>query len=167
MIPAYLKKLRTFWTNVRMEWDISDKGWIQSTDSCAKRLKTFLGIWVFTHRVLFIQKQRLNCHSIFLYSIKGAQSPEPSGTGVTWFANLFGNRKLKKRIMVGFGLFLGKLEQITNSKSELASELCYTECDASLIFRGYRTLNNDHEKLFLEDIVHPIMISWIRKHTLI
>ena len=32
----------------------------------------------------------------------------------------------KKRIMVGFGLFLGKFERITNSKSEIVSELCYT-----------------------------------------
>ena len=28
--------------------------------------------------------------------------------------------------MVGFKLFFGKVEQIANSKNELASELCYT-----------------------------------------
>ena len=33
----------------------------------------------------------------------------------------------KKQIMVGFGLFLGKIERIANSRSELASELCYTD----------------------------------------
>ena len=31
----------------------------------------------------------------------------------------------KRQIMVGLRLFLGKFEQIANSKGELASELCY------------------------------------------
>ena len=35
----------------------------------------------------------------------------------------------KKRIMIRFGLFLGKFEFITNSKSELASESCYINLD--------------------------------------
>lgn len=36
---------------------------------------------------------------------------------------------LKKRIAIGFGLFLGKFERITNSNSESTSELCYSVLD--------------------------------------
>ena len=43
---------------------------------------------------------------------------------VTWFTNLLANRK--KRIMVGFGLFLDKFERMLISKSKLASESCYS-----------------------------------------
>ena len=35
--------------------------------------------------------------------------------------------------MVGFGLFLGKFKRFANSKGELASELCYTGPDLSMI----------------------------------
>ena len=47
-------------------------------------------------------------------------------SSITWFTNLLANRESIKVLATNYDQFWAIFEQITNSKSELTSKLCYT-----------------------------------------